>query len=853
MLEQDKPRDPRFIVTLIAVTIALIAAIFGANAFFITDLRESLLLNTEANLARNSLMLAEQTDRSFKAVDLVLSSVGDYVGRQGVTGSATYNQLMSTYDTFLLLKEKISGLPHVEAVTLINADGNLVNFSRAWPIPAINVADRDYFRLLKQDPNLESFISTPVRNRVTGTWNIYIARRLNDPNGGFMGLVLGAISMQYFENFFGSTVMGAGGSVAMVRDDGTLLAHFPRSERVGSKSSMAAQRALNAGGIIRETDPDDQGRRIISARMLANYPIAISVSQTEYSALAEWRRMSALLAVTLFGCCLLIAIAAFVVARWWWARDRAVHAAQGANQAKSSFLAMMSHEIRTPMNAVLGLAATLLATPLSDEQRRSIVAIHDAGDSLLDLLNDILDFSKLEAGRLSLEAIGFSPESLVENAVSIMGPRAAAKGLALKTVKESVLPAALTGDAGRIRQVLLNLVSNAIKFTETGEVALSARCLVQDQKQATIEWSVRDTGIGVASDRLNELFRDFVQADTSISRRFGGSGLGLSICKRLVEQMGGEISVVSAPNKGSTFRFSLTLPVAHEAIARGNEDLAPLFEELHHHIAKLGRPLRVLIADDNATNRLVAAKMLKEFSMQASMACDGVEALEAVTRFPYDVVLMDVRMPEMDGLQATRAIRARGGALADLPIVAFTANVFADDIAACREAGMNGFVAKPVRKKEIVAAIVRALPVAAHGGAGEQAPAGASAQPQAKEDGTPDTPVFDRTCYDTMVTELGGDTVRELVDMFRAETGRRVALLQKITGELDRGLIGREAHSLKSDAGALGLVRLSQLAAALERDAVRISGEEYAATVDRIVTAVAEGRDSLPKAAASAA
>jgi CheY-like chemotaxis protein/HPt (histidine-containing phosphotransfer) domain-containing protein len=492
---------------------------------------------------------------------------------------------------------------------------------------------------------------------------------------------------------------------------------------------------------------------------------------------------------------------------------------------------------------VLGLAATLLSTPLSDEQRRSIVAIHDAGDSLLDLLNDILDFSKLEAGRLSLEAIAFSPESLVENAVSVMGPRAAAKGLTLKTVKESVLPAVLTGDAGRIRQVLLNLVSNAIKFTETGEVALSVRCLRQDRTQATIEWSVSDTGIGVAPDALNELFRDFVQADTSISRRFGGSGLGLSICKRLVEQMGGEIGVVSAPNKGSTFRFSLALPISHEAIARGNEDLAPLFGELHHHIAKLGRPLRVLIADDNATNRLVAAKMLKEFSMQASMACDGVEALEAVTRFPYDVVLMDVRMPEMDGLQATRAIRARGGALADLPIVAFTANVFADDIAACREAGMNGFVAKPVRKKEIVAAIVRAI--AARGGA--------SAQPQAPEGGTPDSPVFDRTCYDTMVNELGDDTVRELVDMFAAETQRRVALLRKITGELDRGLIGREAHSLKSDAGALGCIRLSQLAAALERDAVRVSGEEYAATVDRIAMAFAEARERLPKAVASAA
>jgi len=845
MSEQDKSSGSRFVATLVTVTVALIAAILGANAFFINNLRESLLVNTEANLARNSLMLAEQTDRSFKAVDLVLSSVGDYVGRQGVTDSASYNRLMSTYDTFLLLKEKISGLPHVEAVTLINADGKLVNSSRAWPIPEVNVADRDYFRLLKKDRNLESFISMPVRNRAAGTWNIYIARRLNDPNGGFMGLMLGAISMQYFENFFGSTVMGAGGSVSMVRDDGILLARFPRSERIGGKSSMAAQRALNAGGIVRETSPGDQEPRVVSARMLANYPVAIAVSQTEYSALAEWRRMSGLLAATSFGSSLLITIAAFVVARWWRARDRAIHAAQAANHAKSSFLAVMSHEIRTPMNAVLGLAATLLSTPLSDEQRRSIVAIHNAGDSLLELLNDILDFSKLEAGRLSFEAIAFSPESLLENAVSVMGPRAAAKGLALKTVKESLLPAALTGDAGRIRQVLLNLVSNAIKFTESGEVALSIRCLAQDEKRATIEWSVSDTGIGIAPERFKDLFRDFVQADSSISRRFGGSGLGLSICKRMVEQMSGDISAVSAPHKGSTFRFSLTLPISHEAIAPGHDVHEPLFEQLHHHIAKLGRPLRVLIADDNATNRLVASKMLKEFSVQAGMACDGVEALEAVTRFPYDVVLMDVRMPEMDGLQATRAIRARGGALADLPIVAFTANAFADDVTACREAGMNGFVAKPVRKKEMVAAIVRALPIAAAEGAG--------AQPQARGGGTADAPVFDRACYDTLVNELGDDAVRALVDMFRDETERRVALLQKIAGELDRGLIGREAHSLKSDAGALGLVRLSKLAAALERDAVRISGEEYAATVDRIARAVAEARDSLPKPVASAA
>ena len=522
-------------------------------------------------------MLAEQTDRSFKSVDLVLSGIADHIGRQGVTDTASYDRLMSRYETFLLLKEKISGLPHVEAVTLIDAKGTLINFSRSWPIPDVNVTDRDYYMVLKDDPKLESYISMPVRNRATGSWNIYVARRLNAPDGAFLGLVLGAVSMEYFENFFGTTVMGAGNSVSMVRDDGTLLARFPPSADIGGAVSMTAQRALNAGGIVRETSPSDREPRIVAARQLANYPVAIAVSQTEESALVEWRRMATLLGVTSLGCCLLIVIAAVVIARWWRDRDRAVRAAQAASDAKSSFLAVMSHEIRTPMNAVLGLAAELLNTPLTEEQRRSVVAMHDAGDNLLDLLNDILDFSKLEAGRLSFEAIAFSPETLVDNAVSVIGPRASAKGLAVKTVREAALPQALIGDAGRIRQVLLNLLSNAVKFTERGEVVVAIRCLARDAGHATIEWSVTDTGIGIPPDRIKDLFQDFSQADTSISRRFGGSGLGLSICKRLVEQMGGEISVVSAPGQGSTFRFSLALPITEEVALIGHDEPEPAF------------------------------------------------------------------------------------------------------------------------------------------------------------------------------------------------------------------------------------------------------------------------------------
>jgi signal transduction histidine kinase/DNA-binding response OmpR family regulator len=839
---QDKPDGRRPSWILIVATVVLIAMIAGGNLFFLTNLRASLLLATESSLSRHSLMLAEQSDRSFKSVDLVLSDIADHIARQGVIDTASYHRLMSRYETFLLLKEKISGLPHVEAVTLIDAKGTLINFSRSWPIPDVNVTDRDYYMVLKDDRKLESYVSTPVRNRATATWNIYVARRLNAPDGGFLGLVLGAVSMEYFENFFGTTVTGPGNSVSMVRDDGTLLARFPSSADIGHAFSTTAQRALSAGGLVRETSPSGHEPHLVAARQLANYPVAIAVSQTEESALVEWRRMATLLGVTTAGCCLLIFIAALMIARWRRDRDRAVRTAQAASEAKSSFLAVMSHEIRTPMNAVLGLAAELLSTPLTDEQRRSVVAIHDAGDNLLNLLNDILDFSKLEAGRLAFEALAFSPETLVDNAVSVIGPRASAKGLTVKTVRETALPQALIGDAGRIRQVLLNLLSNAVKFTERGEVVVAIRCLARDAGRATIEWSVTDTGIGIPPDRIKDLFQDFTQADTSISRRFGGSGLGLSICKRLVEQMGGEVSVVSAPGQGSTFRFSLALPITREVALIGHDEPEPAFPELRARIAGLGRPLRVLVADDNATNRLVAAKMLQEFDVQTAMACDGAEAVAAATRFDYDVILMDVRMPEMDGLQATRTIRSRGGRLADVAIVAFTANAYLDDVNACREAGMNGFVAKPVRKKELVAAIVAAL---------RAAPAEAATPEPAGDGGA--LPAFDRARYDAMVEELGEDSVRNLVEMFLAETDRRIALLRDLSGMSDRIKIGREAHSLKGDAAALGLAQLAELAETLEREAQHMGKTEYHSLLDRIEPAFATGRGKLPRQPASAA
>ena len=287
-----------------------------------------------------------------------------------------------------------------------------------------------------------------------------------------------------------------------------------------------ASEPWQAEDISAQLSPEDKKMRIHSARMLPSLPILIVASQKEANVLAGWQSLALLLTGMSLVSTALIFVAAFAIALWWKKKQqRLVEVAEAANSAKSAFLATMSYEIRTPMNAVLGLASTLLDTKLDDDQRRTVQSIHDACDSLLEILNDILDFSKLEAGQFSLEIVAFSPDTLVDNTLSIIEARASAKGLVLRHISDPSLPKALQGDAGRLRQILLNLVSNAVKFTAAGEVTVTTRTVANDGRRATIEWSIADTGIGIASEKIGSLFWDFVQADDTINRRFGGSGL----------------------------------------------------------------------------------------------------------------------------------------------------------------------------------------------------------------------------------------------------------------------------------------------------------------------------------------
>ncbi|NPA95668.1 MAG: PAS domain S-box protein [Thermodesulfobacteria bacterium] len=500
--------------------------------------------------------------------------------------------------------------------------------------------------------------------------------------------------------------------------------------------------------------------------------------------------------------------------------------AEAANRAKSAFLANMSHEIRTPLNGVIGMLSLLSTTRLDEQQREYVQVAHSSAEALLFLINDILDISKIEAGRMEFDMVDFNLANLLEEFSRSFAMAAKKKGLEYEMKLDDNVPVCLKADPGRLRQVLLNLTGNALKFTEKGKVEVSVQLVEDLGDRVIIKFLVKDTGIGIPRDKMDLLFKKFSQVDASISRRFGGTGLGLAISKKLVEKMGGKIGVESEDGKGSIFWFTVNLEKGDpdsEGCSKAVDDEEFRLGGLPENIRLKGR---VLVVEDNPVNQQVVVGLLRKLGLRAEAVNNGKEALEVLEMIPYDLVLMDIQMPVMDGLSASKAIRDPASKVLnrEIPIVALTAHAFKEEVAKCIKAGMNDYLTKPIDNHRLVTVLKKWLPFyyeeprTSKLDDSEQIPDSPGDASEANEAHSNELPVFDKEDFSTRTMndeELGRQVLILFMDSFREQLEKLAVAIE----EGDSNEIMRIAHSIKGSSANIGAKRLSEIAMQMEKKA----------------------------------